>query len=376
MQRFLPVFTLALGLFCLCGCKPFATCDDKPSANEEIQWEYDLDPSGHMKHIMPGKDGGYVIAGGSQSQGWLFRLDSNGLEWWAPLNGTDRYGLTNAHSLGDGTILATSSSYILRINEDGEILWLEPIGEIPGRDSFSELVRYVGISGTGIAVVQKRDSEEFILSRFGIGGNLMWERTFRKPPSVILHDDGELTLIDLEFDTYTYIEHLGVNGNQVWKKSLQIKGCRICMLYDAFALPGGEIAVLWHEVLETQYPYGLTRISSTGEVLWEKEFTYGAGMPPMVKGRSDGTLIVAGNTCKMPERRHDVWVSALSRNGKKKWAKWFGSESSDGPISLHTDENHCIAVVAYTRITPTVGQFYDKYWVFGFSDSDIDCSLQ
>jgi hypothetical protein len=244
-------------------------------------------------------DGGYVVAGGTLSQGngksdfLLMRLDSGGnILWQKTYGGADEDYATGVEQTADGGFIIVGSTksfgagqedvYLVKTDSTGNVVWAHTFGTAGAETAYS--------------VHQNTDNGYIIGGNFGGGtlsdaylirtddsGGLLWERVFggsaiEWAQSVLQTSDGGFAFSG---DTYSwgagnsdvYLIKTDSSGNGVWTNTYGSTD------YDSgFAVR--ETPDHGFAIGGTTYSYGagdcdayLVRVGQDGQFLWQK--TYG-----------------------------------------------------------------------------------------------------
>lgn len=170
----------------------------KYDANGNLSWNKTWGGSGDDRgyEIVQAADGGYVITGwtntfgGGNGDAYIAKFDVSGnLSWNKTLGGT-------GNDCGDGVIQASDGGYVLvgyvssygagsidaffaKYNASGDLLWTKTWGGI-GNDYFRSIIKtddngYI-VSGTTSSY--GAGSNDIILSKYNINGDLLWNKTW------------------------------------------------------------------------------------------------------------------------------------------------------------------------------------------------------
>ena len=282
--------TIILLTLCLIGTLSFA--QQAPA----IQWQKCLGGTGEDVSycIQPTPDGGYIVAGYTQSidgdvtgnhggnDAWVVKISNTGsLQWQKALGGTNADYAISIQPTPDG-------GYIMA----GETLSND--GDVTGNHSYND-AWVVKLSSTGSLQWQK-----------ALGGNSNdWATSIQLTP-----DGGYIVA---GYTTSTDGDVTGNHGNA-----------------DAWVV----------------------KISSTGSLQWQKclggtNYDYANSIQPT----TDGGYIVAGNTDSNDgdvtgaHGNGDAWVVKLSSTGSLQWQKCMGGTSQDSASSIQptTDGGYILA---------------------------------
>lgn len=152
-----------------------------------------LDDRAHS--VIQTTDGGYVFAGQTRILDqfphydmYVVRTDATGNVIWSRLYGYTTYGNDVAMSvdqLNDGSFVIGGftqssiwSSYVLRVNTTGDVLWTRSRPDDYQSECYSVIRTRDGniaLTGTSVSFVTDTD---FLIEKLDINGNLLWEKIY------------------------------------------------------------------------------------------------------------------------------------------------------------------------------------------------------
>jgi len=266
-----------------------------------MQKVYGTDGQDNVADIFQTSDGGYLIVGESIPAGkgvsydyWLIKLDLNlEIEWEKKYGGSDMDAVRQGIQTSDGGYLivglsqtygaGTGSSWIVKLNSDGTIVWEKAYGGA-GLD-------------TGLSIQETSDNH-YITSggsiSSGAGGYDGWAMELGTSGSLVWHwvyggeDDEILTAIKQTSDggyiAGGYTKSFGAGDYDVWILKLDSKG-----LIDWERTYGGE---------DPDYLWEIGEVDSGGYILVGETSSYGAGGSDLwvMKTDLEGNI---GNSCDL-----------------------------------------------------------------------------
>jgi hypothetical protein len=259
----------------------------KIDGNGNKQWDKRYGGNGfeYLRHIIQTSDGGYLLAGESDSNdggektenlrygrdAWVVRIDANGNKLWdKTLGGSKQESAWSVLELTDGNILVAC-------------------GTTEGADG-------------GDITATDRGGEDVWLVKLSSGGSIMWDKKYgtsgsERFPSMVETYDGNVFLSAL------------INGPQNGDAS------------------SAQIGV---------DDFWLLKIDYNGNKIWDRRFgAYGSeGIPTLYKTFDKKYLIAgpstsnAGNDISdLPHSNSDIWVLKIDDNGNKYWNERFGCDN-------------------------------------------------
>jgi len=290
-------------------------------------------------------DGGYVIAGYTSSFGagyadvYVVKLDTHGnLQWTKTIGGPEsETGKSLIQTSDGGYVIAGGTNsfgagyadvYVVKLDTHGNLQWTKTIGG-KGWDVGNSLIQ---TSDGGYAIAGYTSSFgagqlDVYVVKLDSTGNLQWTKTIGGPGdeigiSLIQTPDGGYVIAGgtTSFGaggTDVYVVKLDANGNLQWTKTIGGKkedlgislvqtsddGYAIAGVTNSFGAGGTDVYVV--------------KLGANGNLQWTK--TIGAKNKNPIKSSiiqtSDGSYVIAGTTTSFGAGGSDVYVVKLDRNG-------------------------------------------------------------
>jgi PKD repeat protein len=200
-------------------------------------------------------------------------------------------------------------AYLVRLNSDGSFV-------IGGEtDSF----------GAG--------GHDLWLARLDSSGTITWQKTYgtagEEAGDITPTPDGGYLLAARDFDhNAAWLAKLDANGTIQWQKQLNpnTAGYAVAQLLSdgGFLLSGNAINMSTFSLT-----FRLMRLTSSGSVVWQKEYPSSRSLIGMPLELSDGSFLVAGTSADMSTNNTDVWLMKLSSTGQIQWQKTYGGSGND-----------------------------------------------
>jgi hypothetical protein len=276
-------------------------------------------------------DGGYVLAGYTNSFGdglWLVKTDADGNPQW---------NKTYSGAYGD------ESAFVIQASDGGYAI-----------------ASYTCNSG----------NVDFWLIKTDALGNLQWNRTYGGSSY-----DIALSIVQTPDDGYMlagYTDSFGgndilliktdVNGVMEWNRAYTLEA--ISGYYMACSLiltnDGGYALATTSDFPKTDYDYWLTKIDSTGNMLWNK--TYGGASSDYVYSlyqTYDNGYTLAGVTYSHG-KGGDAWLVKTDAFGNQEWNMTYGGAQLDRASSvIQTSEGGYM----FAGITRSFGDYEGDFWL-------------
>jgi len=348
---------LAVGfvLFLVVGCgskdgnEEGTEDDDVVQPQNVVCWEKTFGGSGsdQASSIQPTVDGGYIVAGDTDSRGegdsdaWVLKLDANGsLEWDATFGGIDEDKASSIQPTADGGYVVAgdtsskgagnSDAWILKLDIDGSLEWDETFGgdEYDEANSIQQTrdLGYVVAGGTKSNGAGSKDGWVFKLNA---NGNTDWERTY----------GGE------DYDSVESIQQTEDLGYVV-----------AGVTYSDSAGSGDA----W-----------IIKLDAGGSIEWEKtDGGDGYDSANSIQQTTDGGYIVAASNDMGPSyKKNNAWIIKLDRDGNKEWDKIIGKiEYTEYAVSIQQTKDLDYIVVG---VTNSKGAGKSDAWLLRFDQNGV-----
>ncbi|MGB5531066.1 MAG: T9SS type A sorting domain-containing protein [Ignavibacteriaceae bacterium] len=328
----------------------------KTNVNGIIEWEQSLDGgsglSGDVGHsVCQTSDGGYVIAGRahipSKERVWLVKLDANGQQQWNHQFAAGNLTQSGNHVrqtsdggfivVGYGGILGNQNGwdlYLLKTNENGNLLWEKFIGGVQEQRGHSvEQTSDGGYIVGGYTYLQANSNADAWLIKTDANGNVQWDNVFggsgvEEVRSVVPDSDGGFCGIGIT-------SSMGAGGSDIL----------------------------------------LFKTNSSGNMEWDITLgDSGNEFGVDLKLTSDGGYILAGGTNSFGSGEYDAWMVKVGVQQLIAWnnpnggdfsngLNWIGGVSpEDDQIALFDSSNYTSSsmygqpiTVSFNDITTTEG---------------------
>jgi len=324
----------------------------KLNSKGEVEWQkaFGGESSDGANSIQQTKDGGYIVAGWTNSFGsgghdvYILKLNAKGeVEWQKTFGGWfDDVANSIQQTTDGGYIVAgwTSSSgsggadvYILKLNSKGEVQWQETFGEKYVNDEANSIQQTAdgGYIIAGWTASFGSGWQDVYILKLDSKGDLEWEKTFGGEGS----------------DEANSIQQTTEGGYIVAGRTVSLGS------------GGKDIYIL--------------KLNSKGEAEWEKTFGgEGSDEANSIQQTTEGGYIVAGWTVSLGSGGKDVCILKLNSKGEAEWQKTFGGEYGDGASSVQqtTDGGYIVAGWTYSSDSQ------DVYILKLSSKGDIDTTAQ
>jgi len=261
-----------------------------------IQWQktYGGREWDEAKSIQQTSDGGYVVAGGTESFGagdrdiWILKLDGDGtIQWQKTFGGTEwdaAWGKPIQQTSDGGYVVCgqtasfgagETDSWVLKLDENGTIQWQKTYGGRKGDEAWA--IRQT--SDGGYVVAGETES-------FGVGESDVW----------VLKLDGNGT-----------VQWQKTYGGREWDEAESIQQTSdggYVVAGDTWSFGAGD------------EDFWVLKLKEDGTIQWQKTFGGREGDEgESIRQTADGGFVVAGETESFGMGDWDVWVLKLDGDG-------------------------------------------------------------
>jgi hypothetical protein len=356
-----------------------------------IAWQKSLGGSGEdMAYcVQQTTDGGYIIAGESESNDgdvsgnygghdyWIVKLNSIGdIDWQKSLGGNDWEKPHCIQQTTDGGYIIVGESWsndgevsgnhgyrdywIVKLTSTGNIDWQKCLGGSDDESAYS--IQQTTDGGYIIAgesesndgdVSSNHGSEDYWIVKFTSTGNLDWQKSFGGSG------------IDRAFSIQQTTDGGYIIAGASWSNDGDVLGNH------------------------GHFDYWIVKLTSTGNIDWQKSLGGSwSDWATSIQLTTDGGYIIAGFSESddgdvLENRGHfDYWILKLTSTGDVDWQKSIGESYRDEAhcIQETVDGGYIIAGFSYSNDEYIVGQEYanSDYWIVklnSFGDIDWQKSL-
>jgi uncharacterized delta-60 repeat protein len=279
-----------------------------------VVWQktYGSNGTNWASSIQQTSDGGYIVAGGTHlpsagyDNAWVLKLNSTGSVMWQKIYGNDGMsdGALSVQQTLDGGYIIAGYTYSLGVGYgDAWVLKLDSTGSVTWQKS------YGGNGSDGASSIQQTSDGGYIVagdtSSFGAGGYDVWVFKLNSTGSVTWQN----TYGGSADDSSSSVQQTSDGGYVVAGDT------------ESF---GAGFSDVW-----------ILKLNSSSSVTWQKTYG-GSGYDYMasVGQTSGGGYIVAGDTSSFGAGGYDVWVFKLNSTGSVTWQNTYGGSNVDSSRSI------------------------------------------
>jgi len=346
-------------------------------------------------------DGGYIVAGASNSFGglgfnfgWVLKLDANGLVQWEKQYGFgDGDEINCIRQTSDGRYIVAGRTYLMtnpsprnqawvfKLDPNGIAVWNWTFGggEDDSANSVEQTFDNQYIVAGSTASFGTAGGKDIWVFKLNTNGVLLWQRTFGGA-----NDDEANSVRQTSDEGYivagstssfgsgnrdAWILKLDGTGIPQWQKtyggSLSDEATSIQQTSD-----GGYIVAGSTSSFGSGFSYAwILKLDENGVPGWQKQYGYGDGdVANSIQQTSDGGFIVAGYSYLfvLPQRLNDAWVFKVDGNGTALWGKGFGGSDNDYANSIQQTSDGGYVVAGETD---SYGEGHSSLWVLKIDGS-------
>lgn len=340
-----------------------------------IQWQKSLGGSlrDYTKSIRQTSDGGYILAGSSESTNgdvvgnhgafdcWVVKMDQSGnMQWQKSLGGSVSDGANSIEQTLDGGYIlagysgsdngdvtgnhASDDYWVVKLDQSGNIQWQKSLGG-SGLDqaNFIQQTSDGGYIVAGISnsndgdVTGNHGGHDYWVVKLNPSGNIQWQKSL-----------GGSTI-----DFATAIRQTSDNG----------------YIVAGYTLSNDGDVTLNHGFRD----YWIVKLDSSGNMLWQKSFGgSGTDQAHDIQQTQDGGYIIAGYVLssdgEVTEHRgsRDYWIVKVDPSGNLQWQKTLGGTNIDEAHSISQTPDGGYIVGGHSESTDgdvTANHGIFDYWI-------------
>jgi len=333
------------------GTKSVTTMMDKI---KDVSWHKMFGGEGSDKanSIQQTKDGGYIVAGWTESFGsredvYILKLDSKGeVQWQKTFGGGDDDVTNSIQQTTDGGYIVAGwtksfgsggeDAYILKLDSKGEVQWQRTFGG--GDSDVANSVQQTTDGGYIVAGWTKSfgsGGEDAYILKLDSNGDAEWQKTFDgkyddEANSIQQTADGGYIVAGWTYSLGSgrldvNILKLNAKGEVEWQKTFDCEDEDVAKSIQQTA-DGGYIVAGWTYSLGSgERDLYILKLDAKGQLEWQKTFggAKGNDVANSIQQTTDGGYIVAGWTFS-PDSGNDVYILKLDAKGQLEWQKTFG----------------------------------------------------
>jgi uncharacterized delta-60 repeat protein len=359
----------------------------KLDSTGNVQWAKTIGGSGNdfARSIIQSSDGGYVVAGWTYSFGagrsdfYVVKLDSSGNVQWTKTIGGSSYDVANSiiQSSDGGYVVAgwTESfgavgrdMYVVKLDSSGNVLWTKTIG-VSYHDEANSIIQssdggYVVAGKTGSFGSFGAGGYDMYVVKLDSGGNVIWTKTIGgsyhdEANSIIQSSDGGYVVAGWteSFGAVgrdMYVVKLDSSGNVLWTKTIggsyHDEANSIIQSSD-----GGYVVAGWTSSFGAGFrDFYVVKLDSGGNVIWTKTIggSSSDGAHSIIQS-SDGGYVVAGWTLNFGAGGADFYVVKMDANGNVCFSQNITNYSVSSTVGSFSSPS-TVAISQY----PTVSTVY------------------
>ena len=303
------------------------------------QWErtYGGPANEWAASVIQTSDGGYIIAGSSESRSgtfcydiWIVKTDSSGNKEW-----DKKFGKSDDNEHAYSIVQTSDGGYIIAGTAEHRIPWEKGLkGLFEKREEKIWIIKIDSSgnkewdrkfdNGSASSIVQTSDGGYAIggsrLIKTDSSGNEEWNRTYFGN-SIIQVSDGYVVA------GRSSLVKTDSLGNEVW--NITYGGIESCIWETIQTSDGGYALAGLRELDNKSGEFWLMKIDSVGKEEWNK--TYGSLKYEEARSvfqTSDGGYILAGVTGA------DAWLVKVDSQGNEEWSETYGGPDVDKAESV------------------------------------------
>ena len=342
------------------------------------------------KSIQQTADGGYVVAGSTESFGaggydlWVLKLGTRGcIEWQKTYGGTEWDRVFSMQQTANGGYIVAGETWsfgagyqdlwVLKLDAGGDVEWQKIYGG-SGSD-YANSVRQTADGGyiaAGVTTSFGAGDGDLWVLKLNTSGGVQWQKTYGGSSSDYANSirqtadggyivAGETRSFGAADSNDVWVLKLDASGDVVWQKTYGGTGGEGANSIQQTADNGYIVAGVTGSFGAGSADFWVLKLTASGDVQWQK--TYGDSnreVAESIQRTADNGYIVAGLTTSFGASSGDLWALKLDANGEIQWQKTYGGSTSDWANSIRqtADGGYVMA-----GLTGSFGAGSTDFWV-------------
>jgi len=342
--------------------------------------------------ITPTKDGGFIVAGDTESSDngesdvYLIKIDKNGNKIWQKTFGgsydatadtitptKDGGFIVAGNTESSGNYEGDSDVYLIKIDKNGNKIWQKTFG---GSDfDYADAITPTKDGGFIVAgyteSIDNGESDVYLI-KIDKNGNEIWQKTFGGSDfdyadTITPTKDGGFIVAGYTESSGNgegdvYLIKIDKNGNKIWQKTFGGSDFDVANAITPTKDGGFIVAGDTKSFGNGEKDVYLIKIDKNGNKIWQKTFG-GSDFDEAnaITPTKDGGFIVAGDTKSFGNGGYDVYLIKIDKNGNKIWQKTFGGSYFDKAYAITPTKDGGFIVAGDTKSFGNGG--YDVYLI-------------
>ena len=317
-----------------------------------ITWQkiYSENRGNNVSSIQQTTDGGYIVGGKIYSYGvdsfdsWVLKLDSGGnVLWQRTYGGSKEDSASSIQQTTDGGYIVAGGTdsfgagehdfWVLKLDSSGNISWQKTYGGSSGEYAHSILQTSDGgyMAGGRIHESPGSDHYNILILKLDSSGNLSWQKRYGRSnydgvSSIQQTTDGGYIMAGYTSSLGSSMDEIWVlkldsSGNVIWQKtyggSFIDAASSIQQTTDGGYIVAGDTDSFGN-ISCIFFNIWVLKLNSSGNILWQKTYNGGSDWEAAasIQQTQDGGYIVAGKTTiEFNTRCSDIWILKIDSNG-------------------------------------------------------------
>ena len=346
--------------------------------------------------IQQTKDGGYIVAGATESFGaggydfYIIKLDEDGDKVWERTYGgnSEDKAYSIQQTRDGGYIVAGSTGsfgagandfYIIKLDKNGNKEWERTYGGKYNDKAYSiQQTKDGGYIVAGETWSFEKGTNDFYILKLDKDGNKVWERTYKGEGYEVAHsiqqtEDGGYIVAGTTSpfgkgvrDDF-YIIKLDKNGDKEWERIYGGIGWDIAHSIQQTKDRGYIVAGSTKSFGVGSSDFYIIKLNEDGSKVWE--MTYGGegyDRAYSIQQTKDRGYIVAGATESFGAGGYDFYIIKLDEDGNKEWEKTYGGKGCDEAYSIQQTKDGGYIVAG---ITSSFGAGGDDFYIIKLDEN-------
>jgi hypothetical protein len=242
--------------------------------------------------------------------------------------------------------------YIIHMDKKGNKLWSKAIGGRDDEEGDAILATKDGYMAVGTTESFGSDRSSIYTVKLDKEGDAQWQKAYFSSDDSYYYGTGIAKTSDgfkvvgwenkLEFfdaEVFGYVVDIDTEGER--RRTRRYGSEDDDMLYDVIKTEGGYVMVGASESFRDDYGFDAwaVKIDEKGKVLWNRIYGWGYDESAYaIAPAKDGGFMLAGITKSNRDKRDEVYVVRIDKNGKMLWQNTYGGRYDDEAFDIVADK--------------------------------------
>ncbi len=243
--------------------------------------------------------------------------------------------------------------YLFHIDKKGNKLWSKAIGGRDDEEGNAIMATKDGYMAVGTTESFGSDRSSIYTVKVDKKGDAQWQRAYFSNDESYYYGTGiaktsegfkvvgwENKLEFFDAEVFGYVVDIDKEGDR--RHTRRYGSEDDDMLYDVIKTEGGYVMVGSSESFRDDYGFDAwaVKVDEKGKVLWNKIYGWGYDESAYaIAPAKDGGFMLAGITKSNRDKRDEVYVVRIDKNGKMLWQNTYGGRYDDEAFDIVADKD-------------------------------------